>query len=83
MDYELTTIEDIYKKVPPDRWNVCLDELKELFRIRAEKEFSKDIITHQEPRPLIWRDDGKGEIRTTLRMGDVVIEDEVHRIAGG
>lgn len=70
--YELTTIEDIYRKVPADRWNVCLDELKTMLMemAKSEREMRRDIprwlhwLFRVRLKRLTWVDDGLGEVHT-------------------
>ena len=64
--YEITTIEDIIKNIPLERIPVFIKEL-EVMILQAKMSF--DVVKTAGysaklhlPRPLIWDDDGKGEI---------------------
>ena len=63
-EYELKTLADIYKKVPPDKWAKCLLEMNALFREwqKAEAEFSRPANVER----VVWVDDEKGEIHTRV-----------------
>ena len=75
MKYQLTTIKDIFDKVPADRIKTCMDELA--IAMQQAKSMSKllefglaevsgqkveDIV--QWPETSVWIDDGKGTIDT-------------------
>jgi hypothetical protein len=72
--YELTTIRDIYEKVPLDRIKDCCLELGEvLTQSRALTDAAKGVAdlmgvdpAIQFPDPLVWVDDGEGHIQTTI-----------------
>lgn len=76
MEYELTTIKDIFDKVPTDRIGACMHELTAMLMQSAAL---RDIIKHAAagegvhadeafsfPELLTWTDDGKGNIDLTL-----------------
>jgi len=73
MKYELTTIKDIFDKVPVDRIEACLDELAKI--IIQSKHLNNsmceavNLINGSKPDNAIrwpdmitWIDDGKGEL---------------------
>lgn len=81
--YELTTIRDIFDKVPADRIKDCCRELgmilaqtkalTELMAATAENVdfpgvFSPDTVGIGFP--IVWIDDSKGELVTTVNAGD-------------
>lgn len=72
MEYELDTIEDIYRKVPPDRWEVCLSEMLKFFKYRRQVEIEFQV-TNLFPRKMTWKDDNKQEIGVAVEVGGVEI----------
>lgn len=82
--YELTTIQDIFDKVPSDRIQECCRELglllaqtKLLSQITTPADFS---ITF----PIVWTDDGLGEVTTSIGCdGDEVLTLETKLPKGG
>lgn len=74
MKYELTTLRDVFEKVPADRIDECLSELAiAMKQAKAMQELlsevgkavsgSDDVAAMLEwPEPATWIDDGKGEI---------------------
>lgn len=67
--YELTTIRDIFEKVPADRIKDCCRELGMLL---AQTRLMADITQHEceFDFPIVWTDDGKGEVVTEIRCTD-------------
>jgi hypothetical protein len=69
-EYELITIKDIFDKVPADRIEVCMDELKislvqakstvEMLEVIAEQIGEKGTAETVCPEKFIWVDDGLG-----------------------
>lgn len=82
-EYELTTIADIFDKVPSDRIRDCCRELgmilaqtkalTELMAATAESVGLPDASSHDTVGiafPIVWTDDGKGELVTTVDAGN-------------
>lgn len=68
MEYQISTIKDIFDKVPSDKVDTCLNELKILIH---QAHIVK--IVHDEagavfefPNTTTWIDDGKGDVTTDL-----------------
>ena len=69
-EYKLTTIKDIFDKVPTDRVKVCMAELTELIlNCKERKEVMEGVtkvlggkVTTLFPESVNWMDDEKGEI---------------------
>lgn len=81
MKYELTTIKDIFDKVPVDRIEACLDELAKI--IIQSKHLNNsmceavNLINGNKPDNAItwpdmitWIDDGKGELIARVLTDD-------------
>lgn len=76
--YELTTIRDIFDKVPADRIKLCCEELGTLLSVNKEtvtllEMVGEDIgcpLPFRFLEPLKWIDDGMGELKANYRMGD-------------
>lgn len=86
--YELTTIRDIFDKVPADRIQDCCRELGTLLAqskgLAELIQCTGEAIGFDEAQPLMkmpetytWVDDGKGEIVTRVCTSE---EDEVMRL---
>lgn len=79
MNYELTTIKDIFDKVPADRVSTCMAEITTLILGAKEKQAAVSeaaqmlggSIRTYFPESVNWMDDGKGEV--TINM-DIKIE---------
>lgn len=67
MKYELTTLTDVIDKIPMDRIGICM---KELTVMCLQAKISIDLARSLNPDakfqfgPIIWDDDGKGEVET-------------------
>lgn len=75
--YELTTLKDIFEKVPLDRVEVCMKELTQLMLqckiiqagIREAAVGGKEGMAKAFwPEPVTWVDDGKGEITSNVQL---------------
>ena len=75
MEYQLTTLKDIFDKVPADRIKTCMDELAVAMQhakvMSALLEFGLAEVSGQKvedivqwPETSMWIDDGKGTIDT-------------------
>lgn len=73
--YELRTIKDIFDKVPENRWETLFAELLPMFyQAKALQELGRiasdivgvdpDTVVFEEQ--VVWIDDEKGELRTTV-----------------
>lgn len=66
--YELTTIRDIFDKVPADRIQECCEELGILLaQTKATASlagYPTECVTID--LPIVWADDGKGELSMEL-----------------
>jgi hypothetical protein len=75
--YELTTIRDIFEKVPADRIKLCCEELGTLLSVNKETVALLEMIGEDIgcPMPfkfgdtLKWIDDGKGELNAKYSAG--------------
>ena len=68
--YELTTIKDIFDKVPADRIELCCQELGSLmaqYKSLAEAMPEAGLLPEF---PLKWIDDDKGEVSVSLHVRD-------------
>jgi len=75
-EYQLTTIKDIFDKIPPDRIDVLMAELTTIIK-RAQavtnlmKVVSKDVTGKEIgivfPDTITWNDDGKGSIKIHIQ----------------
>lgn len=76
-EYELTTIKDIFDKVPADKMAACLDELSEMMRQAKILKDSFGIIGQAFifPDSITWIDDSKGEV--TLNVVDIDSQEKV------
>lgn len=84
--YEISseTIKDVINKVPPDRWDDCLDELKSVFDhlaavIGVINEGAQTLgVTAADvagiKSTITWIDDGRREHTTRLRNGGEVAD---------
>lgn len=91
--YELTTIRDIFEKVPADRIQDCCRELGTMLAQSKALSglletvgdgigLSADDIRLKRPDTITWVDDGKGELTTLIHCGDEeVMRMEVRREA--
>lgn len=73
--YEISTktLNDIMEKIPSDRWDTVMDELKiglqhaqmsfDLANSLEEIFDSKEKTECKFPDPIIWVDDGRGEVK--------------------
>ena len=88
--YELTTIKDIFRKVPADRIRDCCNELgvmlsqakslEELMTATASALGSDAIAVGEIPDVITWLDDGLGDIELRVRAegeGIVTIKTKV------
>ncbi len=77
--YELSTIRDIFEKVPLHKIDECMSEITVLIKKCKTIEASMkgfayattgnaDNAAATWPDPLVWIDDSKGEITTKLRV---------------
>lgn len=77
ISYELTTIRDIFEKVPTDRIQDCCRELgtmlaqskalSDLLEAAGESlDHPAELVRLKMPDTVIWTDDGKGELTTTV-----------------
>lgn len=72
-EYKLSTIKDIFDKVPSDRVAVLLDELKVIMSNAAFVRDSFALVSGGVdhgigfPESVTWIDDGKGEV--TIQVG--------------
>lgn len=72
-NYDLTTIQDIFDKVPAERIPDCCRELGQvLLQTALMRDLAvacgAEIIGIQWP--LVWKDDNKGEIDTAIQAED-------------
>lgn len=76
-EYKLTTIKDIFDKIPMDKIELCLDELKiALLQARVIKAAADTIGERFEyPGEITWVDDEKGEI--TSNFVNIETQDKV------
>ena len=81
MKYKLSTLKDIYDKVPEDRIKTCMDELTTLMLLskatsgmisEVDKTISKDQVEIQFkfPDTITWEDDGKGSLTVHIKAGE-------------
>lgn len=71
--YELTTIQDIFEKVPTERIQDCCREIGQaLAQTKALGELHAALGAQLQgiQLPLTWVDDHKGEISTNVRARD-------------
>lgn len=81
--YEISTIKDIFDKIPEDRIDTCMNELKVLIKqaramnelLSAAAESVAEIdesmrIKTEFPTILHWIDDGAGEVTMQYQCGD-------------
>ena len=84
MKYQLTTIKDIFDRVPTDKIKTCMDELavamQQAKAMSKLLEFGMSEVSGQKvegiirwPETSVWIDDGKGTIDT-----EYVDEDGTH-----
>jgi hypothetical protein len=84
MKYELTTIKDIYDKIPTDRIDDCMKELafvieqtllfRDLFTAIGEASCQKvPPETLKFPESFEWNDDGKCETTINIKVGDKTV----------
>lgn len=72
-EYELTTIQDIFDKVPAERIQDCCSELGQVL---AQTSIMRDLAVACGAEivgiewPMVWKDDNKGEIDTALQAED-------------
>lgn len=77
ISYELTTIRDIFEKVPTDRIQDCCRELgtmlaqskalSDLLEAAGESlDQPAELVRLKMPDTVTWTDDGKGELTTTV-----------------
>lgn len=86
--YELTTIRDIFDKVPADRIKDCCEELGILL---AQTKATASLAGYPTECvaidfPIVWTDDGKGELRMELENDDgegLTIETTIGKAMGG
>ena len=67
-EYKILTIEDIYKKVPPDCWADCLAELARV--MEYIKELAKLFGTDLGFAGFTWIDDGKWDITAPIKADE-------------
>lgn len=81
-EHELKTIRDIFEKVPTERIADCMDELKRmLIHAKDIAGFTDALLEALEikkqknifPEKIIWKDDGKKEIKTTVSLNETPI----------
>jgi len=81
MKYELTTLRDVFDKVPADRIEDCLLELavtmkqakamRDLLSCAGTAVSGEPVSTYMEwPERITWTDDGKKTIRLTFNESD-------------
>ena len=73
-EYIVTAIIDIIKNVPTDRVEDCMKELTALI-LHSKISYDLTIIldpnaTAKLPNTLIWKDDGRGNIKVTHHVND-------------
>ncbi len=85
MEYELTTIADIFNKVPTDRIELCCAELGQV--LKCTKATAEAMIALADlsgvpdakrplheliklPLPLVWKDNGLGVIKTEFEVAE-------------
>jgi len=77
--YELTTLKDIFNNVPIDRVEDCMKELAALLIQAKTIDMSMRAVAHltagdaadvrtEWPEPVIWVDDGEGNIVTDIEL---------------
>ena len=73
--YELYTIQDILEKIPTDKLKICMKELTEML---LQAKISFDVLKTFDsspicklPNPIIWEDDGKGNIQVNHFINDI------------
>ena len=80
--YELTTLRDIFEKVPMHKIEECMKELtalmKECKTIEEEMKGFANVTTGDAdnvsciwPEQVTWVDDGKGEVAADVSINDV------------
>lgn len=78
MKYELTTLKDVFEKVPADRIKDCLMELstvmeqakamRELLTLAGSAIAEKEVVCDMQwPESVTWVDDGAGKIDLAYR----------------
>lgn len=76
-EYRLTTIKDIFDKIPADRLADCMDELKRLMILgKNTGEFAASLFEDvgisvgvtKFPDSIVWKDDGKKEITAGIEL---------------
>jgi len=82
--YKITSLEDLFTKIPADRLAVCITELygvlmdihdlnnkvmEEIKKVSPELDPSKDGPVIKFPDSFDWKDDGRGEVTITLTDG--------------
>ena len=73
--YELTTIKDIFDKIPSDKIEACMKELTEaMIQAAIMRDISNAAVagmgnvTVEWPVPVTWIDDDKGEVDVTFTL---------------
>lgn len=91
ISYELTTIRDIFEKVPADRIQDCCRELGTLLaQSKALSDLleaagnsighSAEVARMKMPDTITWTDDGKGELTSTVHCaGEEVLRLETRQ----
>lgn len=80
--YELTTLQDIFQKVPMHRVEVCMQELTELMMQAKGMEAAMKDLSHVTtgdaenvqvyfPETITWMDDGKGKVECNMTIETV------------
>lgn len=78
VEYKISTIKDIYEKVPFDRVELCMKELSILIRqAQATKSLCNDVANVVFGKPfdkvgfpetLVWKDDNEGKITMNISI---------------
>ena len=89
MEYQISTLRDIFEKIPTDKLDVFMKELtKTLQNAKTVNDSMCDIaralgqdvnVAFEWPEHITWIDDGKGNIKTTFGFDkhELVIEEKM------
>lgn len=90
--YEISTIKDIFDKIPEDKIDVCMNELRVMIKqAHAMDELMNaafNVVTESAkiktefPLVLNWIDDGKGEVSMQYQCNDEHIFTHEVKIGG-
>ena len=84
MEYKIKTVKDLFDKIPADKIDQCIDELKKLI---VQTQFVRDLSSTMAPSmglkgaiefpdEVTWVDDSKGEV--TMNIHTVFGDEKIH-----